>query len=499
MRKTAIIIAFLSLISAWIINQLNLSELRKDGVELRLNETVITADDASYISPAQNFVNSGKLKNNLKDKSAYFLRPPGYSCWLILHGGVQTSTQLFILKITQTLLFSMSVYFLFFIAFDFLNSKKLAAVVATIYGVSTIASGFLFYTLSEAITPALVIVFVYLLIRARKSTINNNKVIWYCFSSLIFSALFMTRPVLGVFILPLFVFLFADFSSKKNQLILVSSISGLIAFAPMGFWQIRNSKIAQQYVGLHPIYFNQHSSSCYRPTHQSLWELNKGWGEKGGNFHGYFGEFWTAGINGDTATLHRENFMSHIPNHVIQELGRKNINEMLIQYQVSILYQKEYYDAQLPMPMSLPKSEVETIKRIESLVNQYKRQLPFEYYFVSPLKVFKTLAFHSNLSLYLYQKTFRGNILMEAFRLFSYCLHALVFLLLIFSLFLKSNLDYKSLFSFTLIIYVGYLIFVQRGIEERYTLPVFALVLISTVRLVQQFSWRFRRKKGLIK
>lgn len=145
------------------------------------------------------------------------------------------------------------------------------------------------------------------------------------------------------------------------------------------------------------------------------------------------------------------------------------------------------------MPRNLPKSEVETIKRIEELVNEYKRQLPIEYYLTSPLKVFKTLAFHSNLSLYVYQKTLRGNFAMEGFRFLSFSLHVLVFSLLFFSVFARNAVEYKSLFSITLIIYVGYLIFIQRGIEERYTLPVFSLVLISGIQLMQHLSSKMIR------
>ena len=499
MRKTAILIALLSLISAWSINQFNLSELRKDGVELRLNETIITADDASYIAPAQNLLTSGELKNNGTDKSAYFLRPPGYSFWLILHGGVETSGQLQALKITQTLLFALSVYLLFFIAFEVLRSKKLAVIISSIYGVSAIASGFLFYTLTESITPAVVIVFAYFLVQAHKSRVQKTKTIWYFSAALTFALLFITRPVLGVFALPLFIFLASDFWSQKKQLLIIASTAGFIAFSPMLIWQIRNTKIAQQYVGLHPVYYNQHSASCFRPTHQAIWEICKGWGEKGDNFHGYFSSFWNAGIQGDTSAIHRKNFMSHFPKHVLKLLGEKEVDKMLMSYQASILYQKKYYDAHTPMPNQLPKPERKTIEQIELLVDRYKSELWLEYYITSPLKVFKTLAFHSNLSLYVYQKTFRGKPLMEGFRLFSYSLHALIFFLLIFSLFIKSNLNYKSLFSFTLIIYVGYLIFVQRGIEERYTLPVIALVLISAVQIVQQFSRRLRRKKSLLK
>lgn len=487
MQKTAFIIAILSLLSAWSINEINISALKSDGVELRENETIITADDASYIAPAQNLLKSGELKNNLHDKSAYFLRPPGYSFWLILHGGVENAFQLKALKVSQLILFSVSVYCLFFIAFSFLNSKLLAIFTTSIYGISTIASGFLYYTLTEAITPALVIFLVFFLIQAKKQENTKRKQLLYFLAALIFAFTFITRPVLGVFALGLVSFILVDFWKDKKRLIIVLSTVLLIAFAPIAFWQIRSSKIAGEYVGLHPVYFNQHSSSCFRPTHKALWELCKGWGETGANFHGYFGTFWSAGIEGDTSLEQRQKLMDHFPDHVITLLGEKPIDEMLKSYQASILNQKKYFDTKTSMPIEVPEIEKQTISKIETLVSKYKSESWFEYYIKSPLKVFKTLAFHSNLSLYIYQKTFKGKLIMEAFRFLAYALHSIAFSLLFLSLFSKKSLDYKSIFSFTLLIYVSYLIFIQRGIEERYTLPVFALVLLSSTQIIQQF------------
>jgi len=496
MRKTAFIIALLSLLSAWSINEINLSALRKDAstsFELRENETIITADDASYIAPAQNLLKTGELKNNLNDKSAYFLRPPGYSYWLILHGGVKTASQLKLLKFSQLLLFSLSVYCLFFIAFTYLNSKRLAIITTSIYGISTIASGFLYYTLTEAITPALVIFFVFGLIQAKEQKNIKRKQLFYFLSSLLFAFIFITRPVLGVFALGLFAFLFVDFRNNKKQLIVNLSVASLIAFTPMAIWQIRNTKIADQYVGLHPVYFNQHSASVFRPTHKALWELCKGWGETGANFHSYFGKFWNAGINGDTSLTQRQKMLNHFPSHIVTLLGEKPIDEMLKSYQTSILHQKRYFESKKLMPLEIPEIERQTISKIEVLVSKYKSDAWFEYYVKSPLKVFKTLAFHSNLSLYVYQKTFRGNLIMEALRIFAYAIHVIAFCFLILSLFAKKTIDYKSLFSITILIYVGYLIFIQRGIEERYTLPVFALVLISSTQIVQQIFQKIKK------
>lgn len=495
MRKIAFILSLFALVSAWSINQLNLNLLTHDHPEtIRLQETVQTADDASYLAPAQNFLKTGELKNNVYDKSAYFLRPPGYSLWLILHGGGSSPLQLAALKFSQLLLFSIGVYCLFFISLNVLNSKRLAIAITCIYGVSTIASGFLYYTITEAITPALILILVFTLMQANKQVKNKPKQLLYIFAAGVFAFIFITRPVLGVFALALVAFIVVDFWKDKKRLLIVLPTVLFIAFAPMGYWQLRNSKIAGEYVGLHPIYFNQHSASCFRPTHKALWELCKGWGETGANFHAYFGAFWNAGINGDTSLEQRQNLMNHFPKHVVTLLGKEQIDDMLKSYQKSIDNQRSYYASKTPMPAEIPAVELETIQKIETLVSTYQHAYWFEYYVKSPLRVFKSLAFHSNLSLYVYQKSFRGHFLMEAFRLLAFFIHSAIFILLLGSPFLDNKLNHKAVFSYTLLIYIFYLIFVQRGIEERYTLPIFALVLVSATQVLQRLYFRFRRK-----
>lgn len=487
MKKTALIISLLSLLSAFVVNEINLHWLRKDGVELRKNETLITADDASYISPAENYKTTGELKNNTSDKSAYFMRPPGYSGFIILLGG-----SLFLIKIAQLFLFALSVYCLFFVALDYLDSKKWAIVISSIYGISNIASGFLYYTLSEGITPALVIFFVYFLSIGSKQNSNRKKTLFYYLAASVFACLFVTRPVLGVFAIAIPIILIKDYWQNKKSLIIHLSITGVIAFSPMFLWQIRNYNIANEYVGLHPIYYSENSSSVFRPTHEALWELCKGWGEEGANFHGYIGPFWVAAIQGDTSAIHREKVISAFPKYAVEELGGKKIDEMLISYQLSILHQKSFYDSNTPMSKELPETEKETIVKINSLTSNFKKEFWFQYHVISPIMVFKRMAFHSNLSLYIFQKSFRGNFLMEGFRVLCYGLHTSAFILVLLSVFMKKQHHLKVVFTTVLLVYMFYLVYIQRGIEERYTLPILSLILISAASLIRSVQKKYR-------
>ena len=73
-------ICILSFFSALWVNQLNtkklLEEVGKEAV--RENRTVKTNDDASYLAPAINFIETGVWKDNSIGKQSHFVRSPGY-------------------------------------------------------------------------------------------------------------------------------------------------------------------------------------------------------------------------------------------------------------------------------------------------------------------------------------------------------------------------------------------------------------------------------------
>jgi len=492
MQKTAIIISLLSLISAYTVNELNLYWLKKDAVELRSNETVKTADDVSYIRPAQNYLDHGELKANIAGNGAYFLRSPGYPLVFVALGSIfEKENVLSALKSVQLLLYSLSIYCLFFIAYQFLDSKKWAVLITGFYGISTISSGFLYYTLTESLTPALVIFFVFFLLLAKNQTNQKRKYVLYYLAAVIFSFLFITRPVLGILGLAFPFFLFVDFWKRKITFFIQLFLVGFIASSGMIVWQIRNWNITNEIVGLHPIYYPENSQSSFRPTHEALWDLCKGWGEDGADFHSYVGPFWSASIHGHPTDEDIDKIINNFPKDVVTELKRERLEKMFRSYQLSILNQKYYYDNQLPMPKEIPNIEIKTIHQIKELTTNFKHHFWFQYYVSSPLKVYKELAFHSNLSFYMFQKTYRGNPIMETLRLICFAIHSLAFITLIFSLFLRTPIHLKSIFSYALIIYVFFLIFIQRGIEERYTLPVLSLALVS-------FGYLLKRLESLI-
>jgi hypothetical protein len=249
----------------------------------------------------------------------------------------------------------------------------------------------------------------------------------------------------------------------------------------MAVWQIRNYRIAGKYVGLHPIYFED-NNSAYRAPFRAYWDFAGCWAERGDKGFSYMMPMWEAAIKGDTSFSYIENAIDSLPGHVTSFFGRTRLEAAFRNYQSAVTYQKYYYDRKLRMPMQAALVEKDAENNFRALAAEYKRGFPFQYYIRSPLKVFGTLTFHSNLSLYVFQQTYRGAWWMEALRLICFSIHGLCSLFVFVNMLrIKKHRLLSLVFGWIPFAYIFYLCFVQRGVEERYTLPILPLLLIGFV------------------
>lgn len=492
MKKSLWIIVILSLFTATFFNQLNINQLPEEFI--RDGETIITNDDGSYLGPATNFYENGIWKNNFSGKISYFAHTPGYGILYYFCLNLHPQNPLLLLKIFQIICFTLSVYCFFHISYFLLKNEVISLIITAVYGLSPFFIGFLFYTLTEGITPALLIFYVYFLLKGYVAISIRQKNILIGLAALIFSFLFIARPVLVIFALFLPIVIILTYKSWFKKLILF----GVMASSFMIIWQVRNYNLANKYVGIYPIYY-QDNNSIYRPTLESFWDFNKSWGVEGHIYHSYSFPFWQAAIKGDTSITHIKNILNHFPKYVTNFYGEKRLIEQFRNYQKSILIQKTFFDKKLPMPdYEIPEEQL-VVKEFNQLTSEFKKKYWLQYYVISPLKTFKVMAFHSNLSLYIFQVTYRGNYIMEFFRLLFFSLHSLSFIALIFNLFLinKNNLVKNSIFIFSFI-YIFFLCYYQRGIEERYTLPILPFLLIAFFNIILQLN-HFVSQKLLFK
>lgn len=492
-----LLIALLGLASAVFWNELNLKNLKEANIPLRSNQTIITEDDASYLNPYQRLYEKGTKNETHFDQFSSSIRPPGYGLFYYLTlKFTGKSHALFVLKIVQCLLFAISVFCLFELGLFFTKSHWLASITAIIYGLLPISIGFLYFTLTEGITPALFVISVYLMVKMITEKEVRFQLLYLLFSGGLFSLLFIVRPFMFLF-LPLFLIgLSIHWINQKGFkiavlntfLFLILSISGIAT------WQIKSKIELGKWLGLHPIYQNE-IPGVFRKPHASLWDLFKGWESNGAHFHETIVPFWEATMALDTNQKQIDRVLAEIPKNVVKSIGKEELIWAFRLYQKAIIAQKPFYEKQQLMPSYLLKDEQRAMKNFDRLVVKFRSKNLYQYHIQTPLQVSKSMIFHSNLSLHQFQHAYRGTIWMETLRLLCFAIHSLAFLLLPFAFFALNDNKIRLLIL-GILSYCFYLIYFQRCIEERYTLPLLPFVLMIGVMTINCLIDRFRKAKN---
>lgn len=485
------------LVASLAIHLLNLSFLGKDHPgALRSGVSIRTQDDVSYLVPALNYLDGKGWRTNDAGVQAYFLRPPGYGLlfalglWLFGHGGA-----LYFLIGLQLLLHALAAWWVYAMLQKY-TSQKLAWLAALLMGCLPMFSGFLFYTLTEGISPALLCLYIYLLWRY---TLKNGSWTWLAGAALAAAGLLLLRPVLGVFLglLPLSIVI----RQRKRPGLLWGSMlmAGVLTLLPMGMWQYRNYQLSGQWVGLHPVY-HPTSPGIFRPAHRAMWNFCKSWGMTGPEFHTLAHGLFDRAVAGDTSGVHRQGALEQIPGRVRERVSDDLLLEGFARYQQNSWEQAVLTKAfSQPMPDTLSEAEQLTIAHFERLRQDYVQAYPFHVGVEVPLGVLRQMVMHSNLNLYVFQHSWRGKPPMEVFRVLSLILHSLMFLALLPGLWLWRKNPFWWGVILGSLVYVIYLAWFQRGIEERYTLPLLPLLWFNMVivadRMVRWWGGRIGRMK----
>jgi hypothetical protein len=502
------LLSALAIALAVAVNEVNLSALRDAGHKLRSDETVITNDDHSYLFPFQTLWATGTMYQNDVERYTSTVRSPGYGfLYYVCNSVVGPRYALLALKIFQLLLFGFSVYCLFFIALQVLKKRIWAIAITALYGLLPFTMGFLYYTLTEGVTPGLLITYAFILegignrekgIGNREQGIGNGEKgiglpayhnglrtqdlgLRTLIAALVLALIIVIRPVLGIVGLALPFFLWKAFyvKGKPGRFIGMLVLCGFISMSLMGAWWIRNAYVLGKFTGLHPIYQNEIPGK-FRQPYAAVWDLEKGWESHGDRFHERMDVLYEAGVEADTSYAVVDDYVAAMPPEVVAHFGKERLTRAYRQYLRCVFSQAPFLERNRTMPHERPAVEDSAILTFETLSKEYQRGFWLDYFLVTPAKVYKNLAFHSNLSLYMFQHTYRGTWWAEALRWICFIIHSALFLLFPLGLFFKKiDLRFKMLFIVPVLIYVLYLVFVQRGIEERYMLPWLGLMALG--------------------
>jgi hypothetical protein len=419
---------------------------------------ITTADEYSYFSPAEQFYNTGEWDQN-KDGEAAYIRTPGYGIVYFIALVIGHQHSFFVLKVLQILLFGGSIYLLFVISRMFFK-PSLSLSIAFIYAFLPCYSGFVYYTLSEAILPFFLFLWVYSILTPKRK--------WHWYELAMSSAtLVIIRPQLIVF--P--VLLCAYFLIQRNR----TFWALLVGFLPILLWNVRTTFVLGEWPGIHPIYSTT-NNTLYRPPHKAMTDLFRVWEYRGDVFHENMGL-----LSIDTTHVARIKVLQTIPIEFHQAVEPVLLEFQHFRYLQATAYNGKKLSGYLP-------GERQLVKSIQMVKTHLQSQHLFTYWIKTPVQSFKQLIGTSMMNLYVFQATWKDSIIVI-------CLKWICFLS-IFCGFLSTcyqaiwdNNTRLQLIAISVLVSVFYLVFFQRMNEERYLYPYLGLFLFFAFKTIHHLSF----------
>lgn len=466
-----LVLVVLSAIVAYSVNTFNLNFLKEQNTEIFFNQTIKTADDKSYLSPVNTFIETGVWKEDQEGKGSYYKRSPGYGLFLLPHFIVFEKTKaLFFIKISQCFLHGLLAGGLFLSFLYFNINQKLALVFAGFFGFFPLFYGYVFYTLTEGITAFILFLlfFIYLAKPFKKHLFNFIAV------CLVFSYLIITRPVLGLFILiPFGIWYKFNFHFKYS----LGFIGIILCILPYSIWMKRNAEISEESLNLHPIY-DSGNKTVWRLPHQAIYELVKLYNPQPSDYHTWNKKLWTAAQQ----KIHFneiDDAMSIFNQQSIQLIGEDSLSYFTELY-FNTLIEVPAFATREKFSMDEKKVSAAFIK----FSKNYSTTFWIESNIITPHSVMKQIICTSSLNLQCFWKN-NGGLFITLLRYTSAVINIFIFIIP----FLGFIIDWKFLKKYWAVFigisaYLFYLIYFQRGIENRYVYPLFPLLYCLTVILL---------------
>lgn len=436
-----------------------------------------TADDASYLRPAENWLHTGHWKDNSTGASASVQRPPLFG---IIHGFF------YLLFSTQAAIATL--FFFFFVHAIALYrlprllqqfvSEKASIRLAYVYALTPCFWGFLSYQITEAISPSLVILLLAALFRPGTSSFG-----WSLFY---LTCLWFLRPVL-LLLFPVFLYVHWQ---KRRELFTRSAwwnpvligLSLLLVFS----WEARKAHYMGSWGQLHPIY-HASNQSVFRPVHASLTAVFRVWETRPEVFHAIVGSCWS-----DDSTLRSLTSLKayvaerHIP------LSPEELHQVLSDYHTVNLAVRAKMEqgtsfGELPQERFLR-------KQLDWLAVQLESEHALQYHVLTPARSAAEQLKKSQLNLELFQVRFRGNVAIEALRYFCVTLILLLVTGSLFNTF--STVPVLRWIAAGVLFYCFYLFYVQRLNEDRYLIPLLPVLFVGGAAFWWKWlTTRFRSEK----
>ncbi len=481
------------------INVLNTDQIRKNSKpndtinagSLVKNQTIYSIDNEYYLSPVDNYVRGkGWKRSPAVSDGDYFRRVPGYSLvYLFFYKLFGSQNLWFFLKLFQFGLFTLTIPFFYRIC-TFLTNGIGPKIATVIYAATPMVGGWVFYTITEGITPELMVLYLYFTYKGFQSIEKRKKTIFYSVAMVMLTYLVLTRPYAAIAGIILVFALLKDLSVLKRQFIPGFAFIFLIGFIGIGSWALRNYRLTGEVVFLEKAYHPQ-SLDRMKPEFRGMFSFAKCWGEDGDQFNKYHQPFYFAALAGDTQAVEIRKVIDQLPPAVVSDFGNDRLFHVLKLHQKAIAIQKPYYDNEKAQPDTYFPEQLQAEEAYNQLIKEYQKKHFFTYWIGSRLIYLKRMIFHSNTA---HVFIFQGNISLplRLYKAFLLLIHLFIYGAVIFNIFrIKKRFDYV-VYVLTPLLFIFFFSFIHREIEQRYMLPVLPIMIIGSSLLLTDISNKFR-------
>lgn len=504
-RQTALIISILSFLASLSFNECNLHLIRKSNPQnvpgntgsLVYDETIHSVDEHDYLSPVVNFLEGkGWKRADAISRGDSFRRTPGYS--ILYYAFVKPlgyAAGHRALKYFQLLLFTISVYLFCFTVFEITKHKRVSVLLAMIYGSLPFFYGWTYFTITEAITPALMVIYLHCMVKAYNEANGKIKTAYYVMASFFLGDLVLTRPYMAIAGGMLVIFLLYDYySNDKKGLLLFLKKATLIMLLPLcmvGVWTIRNYKVTSEIVPLEKGYYPQ-SLDRIKPEFEGMFSFAKCWGEGGSYFNTYHQPFYFATLSGDTSSYYIQKILAAWPSTVVEEFGYRRLFLILKDHQHALLKEKPFFDKRIVMPDQYLPEEINVYNSYQELIREYKKSHFLGYWVKAPAIYLSRMIFHSGTAHLFFIQNNKNHLGMNLFRALLLFTHTIIYFSLFFNLlFMKNDLN-KFIFVYVPMLLLIFFIVIYREIEQRYMLPMLPVLLAGSAFTILKFVNRIK-------
>lgn len=450
-----------------LIRKINPENNTKNARSLVYNSAVYSIDNVWYVSQIKNYLHGKGFTVDPEKYNYTVRRTPVYPVFYGIHYmffGEKASY--FYIRFSQILIYLLATIALFFAAFNFTNSKKIALIVAVLYGFNPSIVSFLYYTITEALSPSLVCFLLYFLSLCKK---YNRKKDWIL-AGLFFAIGSLCRPtIFFISVGVLFFILYSNRKSVRNIFVsgLLFAFGAGILFVP---YTIRNYIVTKGDFILLEKYYGDPME--YGMPNIALRHWIACWM----NPADYSSEIISNNMM-DAICCDSTKTKEILINQEIQRLPERALivnNKDDIRNAYTALY--DYYDAKNLSQKSSKTDSLEKIsmQKISFLRTEFIQKAPLQYYFITPILYVKSIVMQSNSSQLVFLENYKENYLKTGLKLVLYLLNVYLFLALISGLFLTRNhVDIYSIILLFILTNFLYIIFSLKYFEVRYLIPLF--------------------------